>query len=163
MNTSIPRCTPTYSANVANSLMGGAYHRGRVVFGPAVIDAYELESQVAKYPRILVTESVREEAWGYHTGLCRGRLFLQDFDGCWFLNVLAPPLSKWKAISDVAPDRNARAFLRIVRGRLADELGRVNGDLRRLSKLRWIAHHFNIAAAKEGGVEMIDVPLEVRE
>ena len=51
---------------------GEAYHNGRVLFGPGIVDAYALESEVAKYPRILVTESVRRAVWKYHNGRWRG-------------------------------------------------------------------------------------------
>jgi len=38
--------------------LGPLYHDGSVVFGPAIIEAYHLESRCAKFPRILVSESV---------------------------------------------------------------------------------------------------------
>jgi hypothetical protein len=38
--------------------MGELYHDASVVFGPAIIEAYHLETRCAKFPRILVSESV---------------------------------------------------------------------------------------------------------
>jgi len=35
---------------------GQLFHNGSTIFGPALIEAYDLERGVAKYPRILVTE-----------------------------------------------------------------------------------------------------------
>jgi hypothetical protein len=137
---------------------GSAYHRGPVVFGQAVIDAYELESNVAKYPRILVSETVRKATWGYHLGVCQGRLYLRDIDGCWFVNVLAPPLSRWKALSDVRVTMDSATFLTSVGAWLRKELQLSQGDLRRSSKLLWLAHHFNTAAAQEERIEPIQTP-----
>jgi hypothetical protein len=37
---------------------GLLYHDDRVVFGPALVEAYELESTVAYYPRVVVSERV---------------------------------------------------------------------------------------------------------
>ncbi len=37
---------------------GDLYHNGRVVMGKAMIDAYELESKVAQYPRIAVANNI---------------------------------------------------------------------------------------------------------
>ena len=36
--------------------IGKAYHDGEIVFGPAMNEAYELESLCAKYPRIIVKQ-----------------------------------------------------------------------------------------------------------
>jgi hypothetical protein len=140
---------------------GKAFHRDRVLFGPAVIEAYELEQSVAKYPRILVTEAVREAAWGYHSGLCKQRLFKRDTDGCWFVNLLAPTLSKWEPIANpAAAEISTRKYLTGVREWLTNRLANQGQppDLRKLSKIGWLVHHFNVAAAAEG-VPTIPIPL----
>jgi hypothetical protein len=139
---------------------GPAYHRDRVLFGPAVIEAYELESQVAKYPRILVTEEVRKEAWGYHTGRWEGRLFVQDSDGCWFINVLTPSMSNWTALSAANQDVSYREHLQAVRKWLSRELPRAQNNLGHLSKLRWLASHLNTMAREKGGANLLEFPGE---
>jgi hypothetical protein len=121
-----------------------------------VIEAYELESQVAKYPRILVTEDVRKAAWDYHKGRWKRRLFIQDNDGCWFVNVLTPSMSEWSAISDANADISSRKFLQTVRKWLSRELPKARRDLGRLSKLQWLGSHFNRMAAEKSGVDPLE-------
>lgn len=123
-----------------------------------MIEAYDLESRVAKYPRILVTEAVRKAAWDYHEGLWEGRLFIQDADGCWFLNVLTPSLSKWKALSTVGTEVKSSKFLKSVRRWLSNELGEAQSDLGRLSKLQWLANYFNKIARQQSGVDLLESP-----
>jgi hypothetical protein len=72
-----------------------AYRNGRVLFGPGVVEAYKLEREVAKYPRILMCEEVRKKVWGYHEGIWEGHLLNPDVDGCWYVNLLTPSLSSW--------------------------------------------------------------------
>jgi hypothetical protein len=130
-------------------VQGNAYHNGRVLFGPGIVDAYRLESDVAKYPRILVTESVREAVWGYHEGLCKGRLLERDIDGCWFVNLLVPSLSSWTPLSGPATPQDVRSHLKKVRRSLTDAWQRAQGNAGHMSKVWWLVHRFNKAAEKE--------------
>jgi hypothetical protein len=140
---------------------GAAYHRGRVLFGPAVIEAYKLENRVAKYPRILVIEAVLKNAWNYHKGSHRrGRLFTQDTDGCWFVNVLTPSMSKWSAVSPLRADVSSRKFLQTARRQIKSNLEKARNDLGQLSKLHWLGHHFNKIALQRGSVKLLDLPAD---
>lgn len=136
---------------------GFAYHRHGVLFGPAVIDAYLLESRVAKYPRILVTEAVRKAAWGYHQGIWKNRLFIQDTDGCWFVNIFTPSMSKWDVLSASRAESNSRRFLQNVRQWLNRELSKIRHDLGKRSKLHWLANHFNRVAAELGSIDPVEL------
>jgi hypothetical protein len=40
---------------------GKLYHRGRVVLGEAMVDAYRLESEVAQYPRVVVSPRITDD------------------------------------------------------------------------------------------------------
>ncbi len=60
---------------------GKIFHRPQMVFGPAIVDAYNLESKLACYPRIVVQEEFFSE---FDSPLIR-----RDFDGLPFLDFLA--------------------------------------------------------------------------
>jgi hypothetical protein len=131
---------------------GGMYHHGRIAFGPAIIEAYDIERNVANYPRILLTESAREAIRWEDENFWHGQLLRQDSDGCSFINVLTPPLSMWSPLSQ--PPRLAvgdlKEFLRRIKGFLESRLERSRDNMRHLSKVRWLVHHFNLAAREHG-------------
>jgi hypothetical protein len=135
---------------------GPAYHRNDILFGQAIVDAYKLERDVAKYPRILVTEAVRKAGWYYHEGRWKEQLFTQDHDGCWFLNLLTPSFSQWKPISN--EETSSRELLRKVRTPLLQSIKNSGNDLNLLSKFHWLGNHFNVAAKKVGNVDLIEFP-----
>jgi hypothetical protein len=57
--------------------LGPLYHKGGVILGDALIEAYELESRVANYPRIVVSRKLYSRI---ESGF--GNLFLfKDHDG----------------------------------------------------------------------------------
>jgi hypothetical protein len=66
-------------------VIGEIWHREGSIFGPALIEAYRLESQVAKTPRVLVTDDARRALDPKDEF---ADLFWQDQDGLWFLNYL---------------------------------------------------------------------------
>lgn len=43
--------------------IGDVYHKGNIVFGPGMVCAYELESQYAQFPRIIVDKKAIEYAY----------------------------------------------------------------------------------------------------
>jgi len=135
---------------------GEAYHRGQVSFGPAMIEAYMIEREVAKYPRILVKDDVRDAIRFENDAFWGGQLLRKDIDGCSFVNVLAPALSKWGPISERKSDIDMEGFLRQARDRLLDMLRKSNTDLRKLSKIRWLAHQFN-QVAPQHGIDIVSI------
>lgn len=68
---------------------GPLYHDDRMVFGAALVEAYRLESQIALYPRIMISKLVAQELCSFSkddpsfTGFVR-----QADDGPFFLHVL---------------------------------------------------------------------------
>jgi hypothetical protein len=58
---------------------GMLYHKDGIVFGQALIDAYKLESEVAVYPRVLVSQNI-------YIGSGYKFFITKDFDGLDMLN-----------------------------------------------------------------------------
>ncbi len=61
---------------------GGLFHQDRVVVGPAMIEAYRLESRVAKYPRVVISP----ELLRWLPDKERPRWLVLDEDGVWHLD-----------------------------------------------------------------------------
>ena len=55
---------------------GDLYHSGNKLFGPALIEAYESESSIAKYPRIILGKNYKYI----------GTYFAEDYDGIYFID-----------------------------------------------------------------------------
>jgi hypothetical protein len=138
---------------------GPAYHRSQVLFGPAINDAYHLETEVARYPRILVAPDVVSDVWGYHSGLCRGNLLRRDADGCWFVNVLTPALSDWDALLVADVDKDDRPFRRRIRKVLMEVLAGTANNPAHRSKVVWLANQFN-TATETNPIPIEDLPAE---
>jgi hypothetical protein len=73
---------------------GRLVHNDRLLFGPAMIDAYELEKKVAYYPRVVLDKSIvslsGEHPAPHHNGSDEityvGELVVKDFDGIYYLD-----------------------------------------------------------------------------
>jgi hypothetical protein len=67
--------------------VGKLYHEEGVVFGQGLIDAYQLESEVAVYPRVVLsTKMSSSAAWRTEDR----RMVKRDFDGVCYLDYLHP-------------------------------------------------------------------------
>ena len=75
-------------------MLGDIIHVNSEVFGPAVIEAHDIESNDAVYPRIIISDSVVEFIRN-NTSLIQyaDKWIRKDFDGKYFIDFLnAPPL-----------------------------------------------------------------------
>jgi len=66
---------------------GHLFHDTRMVFGEALVEAYHLESEVVRFPRVMVTRSVADDVRNVKGELYQKRI-KQAEDGPHFLNVL---------------------------------------------------------------------------
>lgn len=131
-----------YNALFANGFLArGAITKGKifedtdVVFGEGLIEAYELESRAAIYPRILISNSVAQDIQSPQTFYSH-----QDFDGNYILDVfhknLDKKIEKWNDQSGLNLNLNNGRDL------LIQDYDSVK-DPNIKSKLYWLIKYFN--------------------
>ena len=104
---------------------GKIFHRPEIVFGPALVDAYNLESKIAIYPRIVIHERLFSEI--------DSPLVRRDFDGMPFLDFLALGRT-----ADWFPK-----FLKQVRRFILKEYETHRGNPTVQTKYGWLITYFN--------------------
>ena len=114
--------------------IGDLFHESNVVFGPALLDAYKLESQVAVYPRILFSDDAVRYINDFQLLGSDQRAVIRDRDGLPYLNVLAWAVSRQNNFDDDSFDR-IRDNLIALRG--------TSRDLRAHAKIEWYVDYFN--------------------
>ena len=75
---------------------GNMHHTNDRLFGHAMNNAYQLESELAIFPRILVSEEIKvlisagnTDAANIGIGSCEPEILRQDFDGLWHIDILS--------------------------------------------------------------------------
>jgi hypothetical protein len=103
---------------------GDLYHQGMTIFGPALIDAYRLESQLAIYPRILIPYEIGERfleiknnKQNRHFQSGMANFFRHDFDNQFHVDVLSPWMSK-----PPKPGSVSNTVCRVLRTRFMDKI-----------------------------------------
>jgi hypothetical protein len=71
--------------------VGNLHHENGIAFGPAFVEAYQLESKQAKYPRILASNDIVDIFNSDKNGGTQN-CFLQDTDGRYYLDYLPTAL-----------------------------------------------------------------------
>jgi hypothetical protein len=132
--------------------VGQVYHEGNIVVGPAMIEAYELESKVAKYPRIILHESyiekalepqnrhhqTAEEEWEYFD-----KLLKRDIDGFYYIDFFQ------------AQELDDPEYIRVHIGHIEHEVNRIlssNPSPDVYSKMHWMRNQL-IQAKNKYGIE----------
>jgi hypothetical protein len=126
--------------------VGPAYVDEHVVFGPALVEAYDLEQRVAVFPRIVLSKAAREyvgeQVGCYLGGACaapHNNHLLVDRDGEWFVNYIDA------AHIDRDPDSlpEYRTYLEKHRDRAKENIRSYRDDRRVLEKYLWIGRYHN--------------------
>ena len=132
---------------------GRLYHDHNMVFEPALVEAYRLETDVPKYPRILIPRSVAADStvYGQHATHWKehfdGR-FIQASDGPFFLHILRNYAKKIEALARNNPTASARDDAQLI---LLTQIGKAvhkrydeasdNPD--HFQKIDWFARYWN--------------------
>jgi hypothetical protein len=130
------------------------YHDDRMVFGEALVRAFHFESEVAKFPRIVVTKEVRDDMLSYiatstpQTTYPKMEILRPSADGPMYLDVLQPVVTllrkgdsavrKLNASESVAHQRHFR-----IRDRIQERYGEAMDNPRHFEKVRWFARNWN--------------------
>jgi hypothetical protein len=124
-------------------VLGKLYHDDEMVFGDALVRAYELETNVARFPRIIIPR----EIVGRAMNLSKERQQLaadfisQGSDGPFYLHVLAGMERKVDAAK--AADMIQRRFNESV------------DNPRHFEKVKWFAEYWNAVVSGRGGLSRL--------
>jgi hypothetical protein len=101
---------------------GKLIHRPDVIYGPALVEAYKIEKDVAKYPRIIIAPAARELVQKARPD--GSQIICDDRDGLQFLDVFTPHLYS-------AEERRA------TRHDLREQIRKKSSDLGIVAKHSW--------------------------
>lgn len=129
-------------------------HVGEILFGPALVEAYELESERAVHPRVVLSE--RAAASQQIEGRARAGLagaLLQDDDGFAFVDYLT-------VLLEMAHD-DARPAIERHRDAVVKGLAEHRSKRRQWEKYRWVAEYHNAVVGEAfPGQDGLLVPAE---
>ena len=129
--------------------LGKLMHTDRILFGPALVDAHILESNVAHYPRIVLDESIIKIA-GLHSAPANTyedeieyvkRHLGRDSDGLYYVDYFLSVLSNFND-----PELDALGYFTKLRDSIAEVLKSPKTDIR--AKFLWLREKYNASIAK---------------
>jgi hypothetical protein len=128
---------------------GGLYHDRQTVFGEAFVSAYTLESDVVRYPRIMLTKAVVEEARSSHLSTYFSDHIQQADDGPFFVHVLQY-FHALRARADASSTAMDLSPFRTIGEQIRRRFDESVDNPRHFEKVQWFARYwsrsFNIAA-----------------
>lgn len=131
---------------------GESPHKGNIIFGPAVTEAYQIEQGVSCYPRVVLSDRFLGILRRHNVfeSYCSKHLIVRDSDGLYSLNYLilsfGTHLENANNTSKLAFDGNPWAN-DLIANQLAElngkESGNPHSDMNIKSKWMWLAIRFN--------------------
>jgi hypothetical protein len=133
---------------------GELYHRRDAIFGQALIDAYYIESRLAMFPRIIVTESIvenfvifRNNQLSQSRQMPSGSYFRRDFDNLYHLDFFSPWLfvpSRTGTIRQTVVKRINRHIRQMIDVSESIEVKR------KMSKIFWVGEYMRYVDESHG-------------
>ena len=137
--------------------VGPTIHKDRILFGKGVVAAYQLEREVAVFPRLIFADALVSAAQNLTFGRAR-----QDFDGVWYLDVFWQFNEVHHPATDVLPASPATRVpqvdaFRSVRRVIVEGLKETCPSI--VAKYRWLAIRFNEAVKEStpGDIELVNL------
>ncbi|MDW3094610.1 MAG: hypothetical protein R8G33_02940 [Gammaproteobacteria bacterium] len=139
-------------------VQGRLYEKDSIIFGPGLVEAYEAESKAAKYPRVLISNSIYKESQSIDY-IVTGREPMplsartrRDFDGLYHLNWLCHFCIKRNPSSRGVPTiMTAPLNYKWIKENIESGLIEAKDRTDILLKWQWLASYFNevIATGEE--------------
>jgi hypothetical protein len=153
---------------------GQLYHDGQTIFGSALVRAYHFESEIARFPRVVVTGEVREDMLQYAAQSKPTEDYpkiaeelRQSVDGPMYLHVLGPVAallknknSPYAKLTDEEKENAARYenIKTILQERYASSMD----NPRHFKKVRWFANYWNTEIPDGYGLRIGGAGLDIR-
>jgi hypothetical protein len=120
---------------------GLLYHEKNNAFGPAMVEAYHLESKKAQYPRIILSREVERfiDSMDGGESIVIKRMVIR-YQDCSIVHVLRPLIFRLDMTG--AGGEPELLFLKI-KSHLTNEISRLKDDQKKLEKVLWFQEYFN--------------------
>jgi hypothetical protein len=133
--------------------VGNLYHSNGIVFGDALIEAYRLESSVAVYPRVVLSQKIcNRDSWMRWSGISLRR----GIDGLYYFNYFRNLIFRQSL-----PEQDHRAGMQKWFASVCEQIRsnlvklEKSGAMAAFSKWAWFANEIHSA--------LEEVPLETRQ
>ncbi len=131
---------------------GLLYHDKQTVFGEALIRAYNLESKVAKYPRIMLTKQVYDDAKASNLAHYFKDHIRQADDGPFFLDVFRHLKDRLEIAKKQPVDSPPHPMLvrcATIRDRIQERFNNAVDTPTHFEKVQWLANYWNVTFRDE--------------
>lgn len=124
---------------------GPLYHDDSMVFGKALVRAYQLESEVVRYPRIMIVREVRDDILKLRPNLTQ--MLRQSEDGPMHIDVLKPVADMGRKVRGGYglrdDEKRLHGRFQLIKDRLQARFEESMDTPRHFEKVRWFARYWN--------------------